>query len=351
MLKLAIFCVAVCYASAGFFEESYERFKGDHGTWQARYHTQFAGWSVDQLKLLMGAKLGKRAGVPVKSEAMVEASLPSSFDCKNKWPKCAGVFNYIKDQAGCGSCWAVAASNVIAGRTCIANSGSITQEPEYSVNPLTHNVFLNEPVPPMDFSAEQILSCCSWCGDGCQGGYPIDAMRYWCWNGVVTGGWYGSNCGCYPYGVPPCPPSGCQEGPTPRCKKSCRAGYPRSYSADKHYCSDHYEIDSRPSAIQTEIMNNGPVECAFTVHESFMHYSNGVYSSCDGQELGGHAVTNYGWGVQNGVPYWIFHNSWNVTWGLQGKFLIKRGVDLCGIESQCVAGKAKGSDSNLKLVC
>jgi cathepsin B len=349
MLKLAVLALAVYCAAAEFYEESYARWAGDHGNWQAGYHQQFAGWSLEQIKSLMGTKMDKRPGVPVKDESVDEASLPASFNCKDKWPQCAGVFNFIKDQAGCGSCWAVSASNVIAGRTCIANGG-VKEEAENSVHQITP-VLLNEPAPPVDFSSQQIMSCCSWCGDGCQGGYPIDAMRYWCWNGVVTGGWYNSNCGCYPYGIPPCPPSGCTEGPTPKCKKQCRSGYGRSYSNDKHYCTDHYEISSRASAIQTEIMNYGPVECAFTVHDSFMHYTNGVYDSCDGRELGGHAVTNYGWGSMNGVPYWIFHNSWNVTWGMQGKFYIKRGVDLCGIESQCVAGKAKTPDSNYKLVC
>lgn len=35
----------------------------------------------------------------------------------------------------------------------------------------------------------------------CQGGYPIDAMQYWARTGVVTGGWYGSRCGCLPYAI------------------------------------------------------------------------------------------------------------------------------------------------------
>ncbi|MCP3666241.1 MAG: hypothetical protein GY696_27705, partial [Gammaproteobacteria bacterium] len=82
--------------------------------------------------------------------------------------------------------------------------------------------------------------------------------------------------------------------------------------------SDHYQIGSSVAQLQTEIMNHGPIECAFTVYENFMHYQTGVYDHHEGRELGGHAVTNYGWGVQGGTPYWIFHNSWNVTWGNQG---------------------------------
>lgn len=52
--------------------------------------------------------------------------------------------------------------------------------------------------------------------------------------------------------------------------------------------------------------------------------------------LGGHAVKIVGWGVENGVNYWLVNNSWNNTWGDHGRFKIKQGD--CGIDSQVVAG-------------
>ena len=46
---------------------------------------------------------------------------------------------------------------------------------------------------------------------------------------------------------------------------------------------------------------------------------------------------------QNGQDYWTVANSWDTTWGMDGFFLILRGVDECGIESAGVAGLADTS--------
>jgi len=57
--------------------------------------------------------------------------------------------------------------------------------------------------------------------------------------------------------------------------------------------------------------------------------------------LGGHAVKLLGWGVENGVKYWLLANSWNEDWGAEGFFKILRGSNHCGIEGGLVAGTPK----------
>jgi len=93
--------------------------------------------------------------------------------------------------------------------------------------------------------------------------------------------------------------------------------------------------------IMTEIYTLGSVEVDFSVYEDFLNYKSGVYQHLTGNYLGGHAVKAIGWGVEDGVKYWIIVNSWNEGWGDNGQIKILRGEDHCGIESDVVAGSPK----------
>jgi cathepsin B len=266
---------------------------------------------------------GGPAPLEIKSE--VAAAIPTQFDARTQWGSICPSVNAIRDQAACGSCWAFGAAEAMTDRTCIASNGAVT----------------------IALSAQDLVSCCSvFCGMGCDGGYPMSAWMYWSSTGVVTGGDYDSGIGCYTYQLPMCdhhvngtlPPCG-GEGPTPMCNKTCENG--ANWKQDKHFGSKVYGVSSSVAAIQTEIMNHGPVEGSFEVYEDFLTYKSGVYQHVSGQYLGGHAIKVLGWGVENNKPYWLVANSWNTEWGDGGYFKILRGKDECGIEDGIVAGIPK----------
>ncbi|CAB3399104.1 unnamed protein product [Caenorhabditis bovis] len=298
---------------------------------QKLWKAEIPEFSIEQVKSkLMKSKIYYQAhDDSIVQEIPVRADLPDSFDARKQWPNCVSI-NNIRDQSDCGSCWAFAAAEAISDRTCIASKGA--------VNTL--------------ISAEDLLSCCSSCGYGCDGGYPIQAWKYWTKTGLVTGGSYESQFGCKPYSLAPCSetvgnvtwPDCPEDGySTPKCVKKCTSknNYPISFNDDKHFGQSAYAVGKKVGQIQTEILTNGPVEAAFTVYEDFYQYKSGIYVHTGGEELGGHAIKILGWGTENGTPYWLVANSWNVNWGENGYFRIIRGTNECGIEHAVVAGIPK----------
>ncbi|XP_035233298.1 cathepsin B-like isoform X2 [Stegodyphus dumicola] len=292
-------------------------------TWKAGRN--FDRVSLKYIRGLLGVhKDNNRYRLPSIKHAL-PGDLPKSFDARQQWPDCPTI-SEIRDQGSCGSCWAFGAVEAMSDRHCIHSNGKVK----------------------VQLSAEDLLTCCSSCGMGCDGGFPASAWEFWVDKGIVTGGLYDSHVGCQPYTIASCehhttgslPPCG-DIVDTPQCVHVCEKGYNVSYRDDKFFGKRSYSIESDAAQIQAELYKSGPVEAAFTVYSDFVNYKSGVYQHVAGEEMGGHAVRILGWGVENGTPYWLVANSWNTDWGDKGYFKILRGSDECGIESSIVAGIPK----------
>ncbi|KAJ9171628.1 hypothetical protein P3X46_014966 [Hevea brasiliensis] len=315
--------------------------------WEAAMNPQFSNYTVGQFKYILGVKPTPKKelrGVPVMSHPK-SLKLPKEFDARKAWRQCSTIgrilgqlftwffifpdffpfyqgadaflnmwqcwINFlIKDQGHCGSCWAFGAVESLSDRFCI----------HFDLN--------------ISLSVNDLLACCGFlCGDGCNGGYPIYAWRYFVHHGVVTEECdpYFDDIGC---SHPGCTP----EFPTPKCVRKC-INKNQLWRRSKHYGVNAYRISSDPHDIMAEVYKNGPVEVDFTVYEDFAHYRSGVYKHITGNVMGGHAVKLIGWGTSDdGEDYWLLANQWNRGWGDDGYFKMRRGKNECGIEGNVVAG-------------
>ncbi|KAJ1529584.1 hypothetical protein ONE63_006354 [Megalurothrips usitatus] len=333
MLKVAaLLCGLVAVATAAFHPLSdahIDHINSVQSTWKAGRN--FApDVSMKYIKKLLGVHPNNaNMRLPEADEEhyrfleKAAPAIPETFDARTQWPECKTI-GEVRDQGSCGSCWAFGAVEVMSDRTCIASKGKKN----------------------IHYSAEDLVACCHICGDGCDGGYPNMAFRYWVQWGIVSGGNYAEKQGCLDYSIEPCEHhvngtrNSCsgEDGSTPSCKQRCQSGYRTPYKKDRHYGKKAYSIKNNVEAIQREIMTNGPVEVAISVYSDFPSYKSGVYQYVSGEYLGGHAIRLLGWGTENGTPYWLLANSWNEDWGDKGFFKMIRGKDDCGIESEVVAG-------------
>jgi len=250
--------------------------------------------TLEDARPLLGTALSHIADhmdkVLPESEYASNAALPTDFDARTQWP---GLMHPIRDQQRCGSCWAFSASEVLGDRVAIATGKA-------------------SPV----LSPEDMVSCDS--GDsGCQGGSLPGAWDYLTSTGIVSDA-------CLPYSA--------GSGTAPSCSKQCVDGEDWDSSIVK--ASSSYAISGVDHMMQ-DIMTKGPIQIGFKVYASFMSYQSGVYKKHEDEMIpeGGHAVKIVGWGVESGEDYWLVANSWGPSWGLDGYFKMKRGVDECGVET------------------
>lgn len=323
LVLITIFSLAFCNIENKVYREklatiaNYVNKKGT--TWKAKIPNKDYSLALGTIK---NKEFGRFLKIRERNLRTIE-DLPENYDVREAFPECSSIIKEVPDQANCGSCWAIASASVISDRLCIKSHGKIKSL----------------------VSSSHIISCCKNCG-GCKGGLPSSAFDFWITSGVVTGGKFSDNKTCKPYFLKPCdhyskreifgecPPKANE----PECFESCQEGYKKDFDDDKSYGMNSYYLWDDEEEIMKEIYTNGPVVATFSVYEDFFTYEDGIYKYETGEYKGGHSVRIIGWGIENGIKYWICVNSWNENWGINGVFKILKGEDECGIEDSVIAG-------------
>lgn len=245
-----------------------------------------------------------RRAAPARSVAAPRASiaLPSRYDL------CAlGGCTPVKDQGGCGSCWAFATTGVV--ESLIARADGVSR----------------------DLSEQYLLSC--------------NAQRYSC-----AGGWVAFDL---------------FEDAIPAGEASAGA----VYGADQPYLGadapcgaahPHHErlvqwgaVEGDVTSLKQGLLDHGALWVGLCADGPFSAYAGGVFegSSCGAPN---HAVTLVGWDDADG-GYWIIKNSWGAAWGEQGYMRLRYGANQIGaaaywadyVGARCGDGLTDGDESDV----
>jgi C1A family cysteine protease len=252
-----------------------------------------ANWQAGETSMTLLSPAERRArlglvkpSLPVGAEMMVMADppivgAPASLD----WRSNGGNFvTGVRNQGGCGSCWAFAATAALESSVLRAQ---------------------NTPGIDLNLSEQVLISCGSSGGHdagSCAGGavYPSYASDYIRDTGLPLET-------CYPYTA--------SDG-------SCGSACGTYQSATYQIASWAYVATTSPtvSAIRDALVSYGPLATTMDVYEDFYSYTNGVYSYATGVYEGGHAVLIVGY--SDADQYFIVKNSWGAGWGESGYFRI-----------------------------
>jgi cathepsin F len=285
-------------------------------------HNKFSDLSVDEWRSQF---LGVAASRDRHQECLGGSTLPIpsgdapiSFDWRDH-----GAVSPIRDQGGCGSCWAESAIGNMEGQHFLVNKLS-------TIVPL---------------STEQILECDEF-DTACYGGWPSGAYK-----SVIEAGGLASH-EDYPYRWngqticlanqtfnETCGDGMCDDPPlTNWCDISCEAKKHKKVAKIHGWASLSEDEDEMAKILAT----HGPISVAIDASGGGMgflfpwlkSYKSGVANpkKCTEDALD-HAVLVVGMGEDNGQKYWIIKNSWGSSFGENGFFRLLRGESKCGVNT------------------
>jgi len=213
------------------------------------------------------------------------SDLPESVDWRTK-----GVLSKVKNQGGCGSCWAFATTETLE----------------------SHAAMTTNPPTVLELAPQQLVNCApnpQQCGGtgGCEGSIAEIAFDYIAKNGGQT---KESN---YPYTARDGP---CQYNPTKTPPAATVEGYVKL--PENNY-----------TALLNAIATIGPIAISVEA-DTWSLYGGGIFpaTSCNLKNTDiDHAVQLVGYGVESGKGYWIVRNSWGSFWGENGFIRIERNLN------------------------
>jgi len=235
---------------------------------------------------------------------------------------------HVKNQADCGSCWAIAAATTLEGHVEIFSG------------------------KPRTVSAQEIVMCTPnprHCGGdgGCKGATAELAMDWVLKHGVAE-----------EYQVPYTGHDGNCPGQTAALDMaqlfaSTDDSAP-TQSAGNGFGMTGWETlpKNQYEPLARAIAEKGPVAVSVAADQWFQ-YESGIFNGCPKDAVIDHAVVAIGYGEESGHKYWVIQNSWGREWGESGHIRLERhdGDDYCGMNNDPQKGVACEGETQPVPVC
>lgn len=242
---------------------------------------------------------------------------------KEKMWETLETFAYTKNQAACGSCWAIASSTVLEAHNEIYNKN--------------HRIF----------STQQIVDCTPnprHCGGegGCKGATAELAMEWVLKNGL-------QNASERPYTGQD---EACVRAPSVMAHLGTDAARSSQTGAAFGMVGWSTLPKNEYEPLVRALAEVGPVAVSVAAGQWFA-YEAGIFNGCPKDNVIDHAVVAMGYGEEAGNKYWIIQNSWGQDWGENGFIRMFRHAEggYCGMNNDPQKGVACKGETKPVPVC
>jgi len=273
--------------------------------------TSLTDWSLSEIKSLFGYRpaMKTEAPAPTVSDGAMDLHGKNALPQAWSWGNLSAI-QEGRDQGSCGSCWAFAAEVTMRAHSEIHTAA------------------------PKKFSVQQLVDCVpnpQQCGGsgGCSGATCELAFDYVMKHGLVV-----EDDRPYTATDAACPSSLVEVAPNTTVAAVDRFGVEVHQAAMEGRSMQGSGIGMRGwmrfqqnkgLEMMKALVVQGPTTVPIAASPMLSFYFSGIMSEsgCDGFTLN-HAVVLYGYGHDDGQPYWQLKNSWGAFWGEQGSFRLTR---------------------------